>query len=279
MALGALAGASQVSAVPVTVGQLFPPTAGSCGGSPPWTYLQPAVATGTSYVVPVDGTITSWSFQAGADPVPGLKLKVGRPAGGDSFTIIGESAAPAETANARNDYSANIPVQAGDVIGMSESGGDCGLLTMQAGDKIASHSGDVPPSSTPMTFTPGAQMRFPVQAVVTPNEPPPPPPNQFTFGKLQRNAVRGTAKLAVTVPGPGSLSLRGNGVKGQRLGGATASKVVAGAGTVKLLIKAKGAKRRVLQRTGKVKVKVRITFTPTGGVPNTRSRRVTLVKR
>jgi hypothetical protein len=273
-----LAAASTASAAPATVGQLFPPTPGSCGGSPPFTYLQPAVASGNSYVVPVDGTITSWSFQAGADPVPGLKLKVGRPAGGNDFTIIGESAAPTVTASSLNNYSASIPVRTGDVIGMLESGGDCAASTGQTADKFALLAGDVAPSASPMTFMPGSGVRFPIQAVVTPAEPPP-PPNDFTFGKLRRNFHRGTAVLPANVPGPGILSLRGNGVRAQRLGGASASKVVAAAGTVRLRIKATGRRLRTLNRTGKSKVRVSVTFTPTGGVPNTQSRRVTLIER
>ena len=276
VAFAALAGAPSAPAAPVTIGQLSAPTPGSCGGSPPFTYLQTAVAGGNSYVVPVDGTITSWSFQAGADPVPGLKLKVGRPAGGDDYTIIGESAAPTEAPNSVNDYSANIPVQAGDVIGMSESGGDCSLNTGQPGDRFALVAGDVPPSSTPTTLMPSSGIRLPVQAVVT--LPPPPPPNAFTIGRLERNTHRGTATQAVKVPGPGTLSLHGKGVKAQRLGGATASMVVDAAGTLKLLIRAKGAKRQRLNRTGTVKVGISIIFTPTGGVPNTKSRRVKLIK-
>jgi hypothetical protein len=273
-----VAGPSPASAAPVTIGQLFAPTPGSCGGSPPWTYLQPEVTSGNSYVSPVDGTITSWHFQAGADPVPGLKLKVGRSAGGDDYAIVGESAAPSVAPNSVNDYSANIPVQAGDVIGMSESGGDCSLNTGQPGDRIASLGGDVSPSSTAMTFTPGSGVKFPVQAEVTPNPPPPPPPNAFTFGRLKRNTQRGTATQAVKVPGPGTLSLRGKGIKTPRPGAATASTVVNAAGTVKLLIRATGAKRQRLNRTGTVMIRVSITFTPTGGVANTKSRRIKLIK-
>jgi hypothetical protein len=51
------------------------------------------------------------------------------------------------------------------------------------------------------------------------------------------------------------------------------------AGKVKLLIKSKGKKRRKLNRTGKVKVKAQVTYTPTGAIPNTQSRKVRLVKR
>ena len=47
---------------------------------------------------------------------------------------------------------------------------------------------------------------------------------------------------------------------------------------MQLLIKAAGKKLRKLNETGKVTVKPRVTYTPTGGDPSTRSRTVKLVK-
>jgi hypothetical protein len=98
----------------------------------------------------------------------------------------------------------------------------------------------------------------------------PKPPNGFGFGKVKRNRKKGTAKLAVSLPGAGTLSLFGKGVVSQ-----TAS----GAGTVNLLVKAKGKRRRTLDRAGEVKVTAKITFTPTGGDPNTKSKNLKLIKR
>jgi hypothetical protein len=81
----------------------------------------------------------------------------------------------------------------------------------------------------------------------------------------------------VRVPGAGTLSLSGKGVVPQPRGGK--ARVISGAGTVKLLVKAKGKRKRKLNRTGIVKVKAKVTFTPTGGDPNTRAKTVKLVKR
>ena len=59
-----------------------------------------------------------------------------------------------------------------------------------------------------------------VDARTSPSSPPPtsppppsPPSNEFTLGKPKLNKRKGTARLAVTVPGPGELALSGNGVK------------------------------------------------------------------
>jgi spore coat-associated protein N len=102
----------------------------------------------------------------------------------------------------------------------------------------------------------------------------------FTFGNLKPNGRNGRATLAVHVPGPGRLHLSGKGARilwadwGTGAGGA-----VTAAGTVKLLIKAKGKSRIKLDKAGKVKVKVKVTFTPTGGASNTQSLRVELIKK
>jgi hypothetical protein len=106
--------------------------------------------------------------------------------------------------------------------------------------------------------------------------------NEFSFGKAKKNKKKGTAILPVTVPGAGTLSLSGKGVVKQRPLGAAhhvLAKTVSAAGTVKLKIKAKGKAKRQLDRTGTVKVKAKVTYTPTGGDPNTQSKRIKLIKR
>jgi hypothetical protein len=103
------------------IGETFAPTNGTffCGADR--TRLQTA-SVGNSYVVPTDGVITQWSFQA---PTPAqvpaqspMSLKVARPAGGISYQVIGEST-PLVTpvASIVNSYFTRIPVKAGDIIG------------------------------------------------------------------------------------------------------------------------------------------------------------------
>jgi Metallo-peptidase family M12B Reprolysin-like len=91
--------------------------------------------------------------------------------------------------------------------------------------------------------------------------------SMFTIEGLSRNRKKGTAKLTVNVPGPGVLALGGHGVKPQRpiARRPVRAKPVAAAGRVHLLVKAKGSKKRKLRKTGKVKLKLSITYTPTGG--------------
>ena len=107
------------------------------------------------------------------------------------------------------------------------------------------------------------------------------PSNAFTFAGLKRNKRRGTATLSVSIPGPGTIALGGKGVVGEgpTTGpGAKASRALAAAGVVRLRIKAKGKARRKLNRTGRAKVTVKVTYTPTGGIPNTKTKSVKLIK-
>jgi hypothetical protein len=104
------------------------------------------------------------------------------------------------------------------------------------------------------------------------------PSNAFTIGAITRNKKKGTATLSANVPNPGELTASGSGVKASSAGRAVTSKSV-GAGQAQLLIKATGKKKRKLNETGKVKLSVAVTYTPTGGSPNTQSVKVKLKKK
>jgi hypothetical protein len=242
------------------------------------------VASGNSYTIGTAGTITSWSFRTGSVSVPGLKLKVGRPqTTADTYRIIGEAAAGTQAPNAVNTYTTNIAVQSGDVVGIHAApgpmpGAPCQVLTNQAGDQYAFAGGDALLNST--ASGPDQGLRFPVSATVTtttPDQPAAQPPSSaITLGKPHLNRRKGTAKLPVTVPGAGDLSLAGKGVARRT---SQAPRAVGAAGTVKLLVMPKGRTKRKLDRTGRAKVRVTVTFTPTGGSPNRQGKTVRLVKK
>jgi hypothetical protein len=105
------------------------------------------------------------------------------------------------------------------------------------------------------------------------------PSNEFSFGKLKRNTRKGTAKLTVEVPGPGELELAKTGkLKG-------AAKRAEAAGGVRLKVAPRGKARRKLSQAGAAKPRVRVkvtatvTYAPAGGVPNTESKKLTLIRR
>jgi hypothetical protein len=95
----------------------------------------------------------------------------------------------------------------------------------------------------------------------------------FRLGKVKRNLKQGTAKLTVEVPGPGALRLKTN----SRVRGV--SKHPAKAGRVRLKVRPRGSAGRKLKRTSKTKVKAKVRYTPSGGEPSEKSKRVTLKRR
>jgi 6-phosphogluconolactonase (cycloisomerase 2 family) len=122
-----------------------------------------------------------------------------------------------------------------------------------------------------------------------PPAPPPPPPggddalpsNEFEFGKVKKNKKKGTAKLTVLVPGPGELDLaKTKKIKGDEEGVEAAAASTTQPDTkAKLKIKPRRKAKKKLNRRGKAKVKAEVTYTPTGGDPNIKSRKVKLKKK
>jgi hypothetical protein len=100
------------------------------------------------------------------------------------------------------------------------------------------------------------------------------PDNAIRLGTLRRNPARGTARQIVKVPlpGAGTLTLSGKGLTPR-------SRSVTGSGRVKLPVIPSGAKRRLERITGRVRLKAKITYRPTGNATKSLKRRLTLRKR
>jgi hypothetical protein len=156
--LGALTGAAGLLfAAPGTAG-----AATTLGETfvPPDAFTEVSIALqaqspGNAYAAPSPGVITSWSFQASFGALPqGLKLKVGRPAGGADFTIVGESAPKNPISNQLNTYTdVSIPVQTGDVIGLYPGDVDNDAHFFRSVDESKGfgavvHVGDLAPGGT-----------------------------------------------------------------------------------------------------------------------------------
>jgi hypothetical protein len=80
-------------------------------------------------------------------------------------------------------------------------------------------------------------------------------PSRFGFGRLIRNQRTGTARLTVRVPGRGRLALH----RTRRVRRAVVYPTHAG--PTRVPVRPRGAARRKLDRTGKAKVRVRVTYT------------------
>lgn len=111
-------------------------------------------------------------------------------------------------------------------------------------------------------------------SITTP--PPPLPPNDITRGKLTLNRKKGTGKLTINVPAAGSLQAADSRKAKKRIRDKALNPTAAAAVKVPLVPTKAGMK--ALDAKGKLKVKVKVTFRPTGGTANTETFTVTLKK-
>ena len=96
--------------------------------------------------------------------------------------------------------------------------------------------------------------------------------NDFDFSKPVIDAKKGTGKVVVKVPGPGKLSMKGKGAK-------TSKATAKDAGKVSLPVKLTGDSQKKLNKKGKLKLKLSVTFTPSGGGAYTQKTSITLKKK
>jgi hypothetical protein len=161
LVVGALVAPASAGAA-VQIGTTFPGANLSCGDN--FTALQTTSA-GGSYAAPSAGVITSWSVQpTGAVPIA-LKLKFGRAAGGNDFTIVGDSPPKTPTSGVLNTFTdVRIPVQPGDVIGYYADQGPMATFCGKTDSNFSARnvSGDQAPGTTTTygTLVPSFQISF-----------------------------------------------------------------------------------------------------------------------
>jgi hypothetical protein len=269
VALPLLVAASPASAV--TIGQLAPTPTSECEGQ--FDLLQPTVSSGNAYVVPSTGgvtswTVTSWSTNAVTDPSQTMTMKIFRKvADPATFMVVGHEGPHGLFAGV-NTFTVNLRVRAGDVLGAHFLGNSGACVFDAPGEEFLLADIDLADGESG-AFGSLFDQRLNAAADLTPT-------SDFTLGKLKKKP-NGTAVLNVNVPNPGNLQVLGKGVKGSAAGALAAKQVPAG--TAKLVIRAKGEKKRKLADTGKATVKSKISFTPSGGTASIESRKVKLRRR
>ncbi len=130
--------------------------------------LQRATAPSSpSYVVPFDGTITSWSVQGVSQPAT-ARLQVYRPVGPNQWRLVAESAVKKVPANVVSTFSAKIPVQQGDILGRTGLG--CVYTSAVGLDDVQTFGFHPTVGSTVTPDGPGASAwRLNVRAQVAPD--------------------------------------------------------------------------------------------------------------
>jgi hypothetical protein len=282
------------------IGETFVPLTG-CGTS---TRLQTR-SPSAQYAAPFAGVITSWSFQSDPAP-PTIKFKVGRGAGGNNFTVVGESPLLIPAPSFLNTNPVRIPVQAGDVIGIYlDTFGNC-AASSATGYTNAFLGGDQLPGSTG-TYAQETNVKNDVSATLEPDADQDGfgdetqdkcvgtagsangCPSTVTIDKLQQKGLPGSGharkpkvNVTATVPGAGTLSA---GSPSDPILAAAAAKSLKPVTTtvtattkqqvVLTLNLTKGAKKK-LSKHGKLKLQVKVVYTPVGGPPGSQTKKVKL---
>jgi hypothetical protein len=267
---GLLLALSAPGASAVTIGQLAPAPSDACSPGP-FDLVQRSVESGASYVVPATGgltswTVTSWSTNASADPAQTQSLKFFRKvAEPGTYTVVSREG-PHALVPGLNVFPADLEVHPGDILGSNwDAAGDgAGACDFPGSGGFDFRTGDLAVGATD-AFMSDFDFRVNISAEITPT-------SDFTVRKPKAKP-NGTAVLALTIPNPGDLTVSGKGVKGSVK--AVGAKQVS-AGKVKVVIRARGKKKQTLDDTGKVTVKPKITFTPTGGAPHGETRKIKL---
>lgn len=92
---------------------------------------------------------------------------------------------------------------------------------------------------------------------------------KLKLGAVKLNKAKGTATLSVKVPSAGTLTASGKGL-------VKAKKKAKKAKTLKITIKAKGATKTELAKSGKARVKAKISFKPSSGITVKKTKSIAL---
>jgi hypothetical protein len=247
--------AAERAGATVTLGQLAPGTP-SADCSSTADYLQPSITGGNLYIARQAGTITSWSTRSSGPGATYVFKVFRRTSDPDVFQVIAHAPQRVLTSGT-NTVPVNIAVRAGDMIGLNENGtlvpNACTFA--QPGDGVLSRAGSLSDGATG-TFSPVNDVRLNLSAVLVPS-------NDLSIAAITRDRKQGTAIVIVNVSNPGVITLTGTGLKKRP------SRNVAVAGTIQFKLASVGAKKRKLEKRGKVTLSPSMTFSPSGGDPAT----------
>lgn len=219
---------------------------------------------------PVNGTVVRWRIRA-AGLTEVTNFRIIHHTGITQFSGAGTSPQVTPPANATTTYDVQLPIGVGDAIGLDccDPGPAEFFVSDLSGFSVLSEW--TPALGTPTSSSPYA---IALNADIEPT-------NAFRVDGIVHNWKKGRATLTVVAPNAGQVIASGRGVL------RTAALVTVPPPEVtpespnpaQLPIKATGKKKRKLNETGKVKLKLAVTYTPTGGSPNTQSVKVTLKKK
>jgi hypothetical protein len=263
-AAGTLTIGSNLGRAPSTSHQCTP----NCTVAP--VSLSAAASAPGGVISPVNGTIVTWRIRAGGMVSP-VSFRVLNRSPDGFATGAGTSEPATPLGNDISSFSAQLPIKVGQTIGI-----DCCTIesVYEAG---ATGTEDVwlpvlpdggPPQDTFLNSPPNAHELLIIADIQ--------PVSAFTISAIKPGKG---GKLTVTANMPNPGTLEGGDKRDARLAATAAKKKakylqharmpvgVAGQ-TIRLLLKPTKLTRSVLAERGKLKVKAKVVFTPTGGSPS-----------
>lgn len=212
---------------------------------------------------PVNGTIMTWRIRVGAPPSPAA-LRVVRPLAGGLYTSGGATPEVTPTADGTSTYPVQLPIQRGDLIGVDCCGGAGGTFFSASTPQTARLDFEPGPLAAGPGTAPADSDNFEVlvNADIEPT-------SAFTVTKV-KGKKGGRISVTVQLPNPGTL------VAGDphdyALGAAGGKPLLlkdgeteAGPGSATVTTRTTSRARDRLARKGRLKVPVKVLFTPTGG--------------
>jgi hypothetical protein len=217
---------------------------------------------------PVNGTVVTWRVRtdAGDTQLP-ITFRVISPASGGQFTGGGSAVTttPPQITGV-TPFATSVPIKIGDSIGLTHGNGNYWYYRIGGGVGAARLFNNAMALGHTQSATADSGDEILINADVEPS-------NDFTLGKPKpRNG--GKVKIRATLPNAGTLTA------GPKKGGKSASaaavlkttkRTVGAPGDLTFKVKPTKATQNQLARGGTKKVKIKVTFTPTNGLPKTRT--------
>lgn len=274
LALLGLAFASPAGAAEVTIGanvNQATTESGTCGyktANEPPCVLVTSVIPGQTMTSPCDGTITRFRLNGFPKPKDHYSLRVVTKNADGTFTGTATSAPVSIATEGVNEYPTSLPIATGQEIGIDflDSSEEFSLRWVGGSAVVANYFYKFPADGTTVPPTGNATFYYLFNADIACT-----PSNVFKVLKLKGST------LSVELGSAGSLAIA-DAAKGKakRLKPST---VTGGPGTVKAGLKLNSAAKKELSEKGKVKVKAKLTFTPTGGTAASQVRKLTIKKK
>lgn len=278
--LGAPAAARGTVTIGSNLGRAPEGIMSSLGCSPPCTVSQATLDSDRQapggIVSPVNGTVVLWRLAAAEASSP-VAFRVIRPVGGGLWTGAGKSAIVTPATNTVNSFQAQLPIRIGDSIGIDccQPFAEYFLLSGGTENSWQPPLAEGGPGTASTGFPPGPH-EIVLNADIEPT-------SAFTIVKAKPKKG-GKVQVTADLPNPGTLAA---GDKNAKLATAAAAKKktrylkrastqLSAPGQVTLVVKATKAARSLLAERGKLKAKLKLVFTPTGGSPSTQVKRVKL---